>query len=257
MSSLREATDRTADSPGQTAEGDTNDVVGDILAGIDACLRRWKAARHDGQAVLARLSNALLLRTYVDEARGGSVSGNISGDISGGGAHVWGALASAGTSVSRVALATEARVRRLHGDLSALQDAMVAAAAGVRRHAQEARHQCKPFSAGEDAALDVCAAPSSTPAGGKRGIKAASTTGLTILVGGGYAMEDVANAASEVSEMLLQEALVTATVARGVGECQDDRNALTVYAAAWMMQPYLDARRLRELEVMVEARRRN
>lgn len=232
--------------PGEAADGD-----GSIVQGIDTCLRRWKAARHEGQAVLSGLSNALLLRTYVDEGRAASVSGDASS-----GAHVWGALTGAGTAVSRVALATEARVRRLHVDLSALQDEMLTAAVGVRRHAQEARRRC--CSTEEAAGFDGGSTPLNTSVW-KSDKKTAvtPTRGVPGVVGGGYSMGDVADAASTVSEMLLQEALVTATVVRGVGGCQDDRQALTMYAAAWMTQPYLDARRLSELEAMVGARRRS
>lgn len=79
-----------------------------------------------------------------------------------------------------------------------------------------------------------------------------------IVVGGGYGLRDLADAASEVAEMLLKEGLVTATVAQGVGQdsSREDREALTVYAAAWMMQPYVDVRRVKELETMVRGRER-
>lgn len=219
------------------------------LAGIDDCLRRWKAARSEGQTVLTGLSNALLLRTYVD---------NGSGSNSDGGSAVWGALASAGTTVSRVAVATEARVRRLHDDLSGLQDAMLAAAADIRRHAQEARRACC-FLQTED--YPVRGATTDDAAAATAGMVKETSTGdehdtSVIIIGGGYGLVDVADAASEVAEMLLKEALLTGTVVQGIGECWDDREALTMHMAAWMMQPYVDARRVKELETMVGGRGR-
>lgn len=227
------------------------------LTEIDSCLRRWKAARHEGQAVLTDLSNTLLLRTYVDKGGGGG-SGRATTDGA-----VWGALAAAGTTVSRVSVATEARARRLHGDLSAVQDAMVAAAGELRRHAQEVRRRWVSARAGGE---DL------RPSGGggtKTAVEAATvavavqdgdgaeygggTGGGGAAVGGGYGLVDVADVTSQVAEMLMKEALVTATVVQRVGQeyGRDDREALTVYAAAWMMQPYVDVGRLKELEVMV------
>ncbi|CBN74584.1 expressed unknown protein [Ectocarpus siliculosus] len=229
---------------------------------IDGCLRRWKAARHEGQAVLTDLSNALLLRTYVDKGGGGGGGGRAATDGA-----VWGALAGAGTTVSRVSVATEHRARRLHGDLSALQDAMVAAAGELRRHAREVRRRWVSARAGgEDHRT------SGSSSGAKARVEAADAVAVAVqdgdgagcgsgaggggggaAVGGGYALVDVADTTSQVAEMLMKEALVTATVVQGVGQehGRDDREALTVYAAAWMMQPYVDAGRLKELEVMV------
>ncbi|CAM9550152.1 unnamed protein product [Ectocarpus sp. 13 AM-2016] len=233
------------------------------LGEIDGCLRRWKAARHEGQAVLTNLSNALLLRTYVDKGGGGVGGGRATTDGA-----VWGALAGAGATVSRVSVATEARARRLHGDLSALQDAMVAAAGELRRHAREVRRRWVSARAGGEDHR-----PSGSSSGAKTGVEAAAVVAVAVqdgdgagcrnragsgggggaAVGGGYALVDVADTTSQVAEMLMKEALVTATVVQGVGQehGRDDREALTVYAAAWMMQPYVDAGRLKELEVMV------
>lgn len=231
------------------------------LAEIDGCLRRWKAARHEGQAVLTDLSNALLLRTYVDKGGGGGGGG---GRAATDGA-VLGALAGAGMTVSRVSVATEARARRLHGDLSALQDAMVAAAGELRRHAREVRRRWVSARAGGEDHR-----PSGSSSGAKTRVEAAAVVAVAVqdgdgagcgsgaggggtAVGGGYALVDVADTTSQVAEMLMKEALVTATIVQGVGQehGRDDREALTVYAAAWMMQPYVDAGRLKELEVMV------
>ncbi len=251
-----------------------------ILTGIDGCLRRWKASRQEGQAVLTELSNALLLRTYVDKGR--DPPGVIFGGGGGGGGAVWGSLAHAGTTVSRVSVAAEARVRSLHGDLSALQDVMLAAAAGVRRHAEEARRRlCRPAGpvehgashghavsggdgggGGSVTAVARCADQKPGAGAGRRSAGRAGVeedgTGAGdgdggAIIGGGYGLADLADAASEVAEMLLREALVTATIVQGVGRESNkgDREALTVYAAAWMMQPYVDARRVKELETMV------
>lgn len=279
--------------------------LSDTLEGIRACLKSWKAARHEGQVVLSGLSNALLLRTYVDKGRPDS---NGMGTAGTGSSDVWGALANAGTSVSCISVATEARVRRLNGDLTALQDAMLAAAAGVRRHAQEARHRCfcHCFSSATAAAAaakqigeegkekrsapthdsrsknkisgtrgssdatrkdngqmsaviavkvknnvngTASSACSELPADGDKGD--VSESDAEVRIGGGYALLDVADAASEVAEMLLKEALVTATIAHEVCGCHEDRETLMVYAASWRMQPYIDARRMKELETMV------
>lgn len=232
------------------------------LAEIDSCLRRWKTARHEGQAVLTDLSNALLLRTYVDKGGGG---GGGDGGRAPTDRAVWGALAGAGTTVSRVSVATEARARRLHGDLSALQDAMVAAAGELRRHAQEVRRwrwvsaraggeDHRPSGSGTKTAVEAAAAAAvAVAAQDGDGAGHGSGTGGGAAVGGGFGLVDVADTASQVAEMLMKEALVTATVVQRVGQGygRDEREALTVYAAAWMMQPYVDAGRLKELEVMV------
>lgn len=250
-----------------------------IVEGISSCLRRWKASRHEGQAVLTELSNALLLRTYVDKGRGPSGS-----DVDGSAGAVWGALANAGSTVSRVSIAAEARVRRLHGDLSALQDAMLAAVGGIRQHAQELRRRCSRVALEGDEGLEharnrrsvlgesrsestlakkveaealvqPAAAAGATPEreGGRCGGGVTSDDDADTVIGGGYSLSDVADAASAVADMLIKEALVTATIAQGVDrECgASNREALTVYAAAWMMQPYVDARRVKELEIMV------
>lgn len=291
MSAVSSTTDRAAAARAEQDpedHGTSGTTLSASLAGIDRCLRRWKASRHEGQAVLKELSNALLLRTYVDKGRDrsdGAFSGGGGGsgrDINGSSGVVWGALAHAGAAVSRVSIATEARARRLHGDLSALQDVMVAAAGEIRRHAQEVRHRCccrftlvagklqehrrhpvstKAKLVGVDAkvagvrkeATGVAPAIAKTEDGHQGGDDGA-------VIGGGYGLTDVADAASEVAEMLFKEALVTATVAKGVGErCGDGdhRETLTVYAAAWMMQPYVDARRMKELEAMVGGRERD
>ncbi|CAM9256698.1 unnamed protein product [Laminaria digitata] len=242
------------------ADSEERVPVSEILGGINEFLRRWKAARHEGQGVLTGLSNAILLRTHIDSGRApSSGSGGGGGNISGSSA-VWGVLANAGTALSRVSIATEARVRQLHSELSALQDAMLAAAAGIRRHALEARRRCQtiptaghPMRGGNVAADTVAAAPAGAVVAVEGKVKSVNNESSddSVAVGGGYGLVDVADAASEVAEMLLKEALVTATVAQGVGKCQDDREALTAYAAAWMMQPYVDARRVKELEAMV------
>lgn len=269
----------------QHEQDDHRDAIASLrttLEGIATCLRRWKASRHEGQAVLTELSNALLLRTYVDKGRG--LSGGVFGGNGlpdGNAGAVWGALANAGTTVSRVSIAAEARVRRLHGDLSALQDAMLAAAGGIRRHAQEARRRVTTVFQGEEEGEGLEHAQNgrsvsggnrveTTPAkkiearatwGGEGGRRDGGSGGVpsddddaSTVIGGGYSVSDVADAASAVADMLLKEALVTATIAQGVGEeCSaGNRKALTVYAAAWMMQPYVDARRVKELEIMVE-----
>ncbi|CAM9619759.1 unnamed protein product, partial [Hapterophycus canaliculatus] len=260
------------------------------VEGIDSCLRRWKASRHEGQAILTELSNALLFRTYVDKGRGlsGGVFSDRGGgrDVDGSAGAVWGALANAGSTVSRASIAAEARVRRLHGDLSALQDAMLAAAGGIRRHAQEARRRCSWVAAlgGEEKGLEHAYSGRSVESGSRSALtpakKVKAPAGATrdgegagggkgdgggggdasldddadTAIGGGFSLSDVADAASSVADMLMKEALVTATIAQGVGrECSvGNREALTVYAAAWMMQPYVDARRVKELERMVE-----
>lgn len=238
-----------------TADSEEPVAVSAILGGINECLRRWKAARHEGQGILSRLSNAILLRTHIDSGRAPSSGGDgdkIDGTI-GGRSAVWGVLANAGTTLSRVSIATEARVRQLHSELGALQDAMLAAAAGIRRHALEARrripmprHPVRGGNVATDAAVTAVVAAGAT-------VTVVNDEGADdpTAIGGGYGLVDVADAASEVAEMLFKEALVTATVAQGVGKCQDDREALTAYAAAWMMQPYVDERRVKELETMV------
>lgn len=247
------------------ADAEERVTLSAILGGINECLRQWKAARQEGQGVLTGLSNAILLRTHIDSGRApsnggdsGTIGGNIGGTV-GGNSAVWGVLASAGTALSRVSIATEARVRQLHSELSALQDAMLAAAAGIRRHALEARRRCQAIPTagqpvrGGNVAADTAAAPGVVVAAAGVKVKSVDDEGADdpIVIGGGYGLVDVADAASEVAEMLLKEALVTATVAQGVGKCQDDRQALMAYAAAWMMQPYVDARRVKELEAMV------
>ncbi|CAN0585306.1 unnamed protein product, partial [Ectocarpus sp. 12 AP-2014] len=202
------------------------------LGEIDGCLRRWKAARHEGQAVLTDLSNALLLRTYVDKGGGGGGGG---GRVTSDGA-VWGALGDAGATVSRVSVATEARARRLHGDLSALQDAMVAAAGELCRHAREVRRRWVSARAGGEDHR-----PSGSSSGAKTRVEAAAVVAVAVqdgdgagcgnkaggggggggggaTVGGGYALVDVADTTSQVAEMLMKEALVTATVVQGVGQ---------------------------------------
>ncbi|CAB1102127.1 unnamed protein product [Ectocarpus sp. CCAP 1310/34] len=246
-------------------EEERQDVAA-TLGEIDGCLRRWKAARHEGQAVLTDLSNALLLRTYVDKGGGGGGRATTAGAV-------WGALAGAGTTVSRVSVATEARARRLHGDLSALQDAMVAAAGQLSRHAREVRRRWVSARAGGEDHR-----PSGSSRGAKSRVEAAAVVAIAVqdgdgagcgnragggggggaAVGGGYALVDVADTTSQVADMLMKEALVTATVVQGVGQehGRDDREALIVYAAAWMMQPYVDAGRLKELEVMVRGQGR-
>lgn len=255
-------------------------ALGAILAGIDSCLRRWKASRDEGQVVLTELSNALLLRTYVDRGRRRRRLRDSDSD-DGSAAAVWGALARAGATVPRVSVATEARARRLHGDLDALQDAMLAAAAGVRRHAQEARRRCcgrNLAAEGESQRHPIPGNCGSISGGGGSAVAAAHSVGVKpveaaavsgamvgaggdergAVIGGGYGLVDLADAASEVADMLLKEGLVTATVAQGVGQESngEDREALTVYAAAWMMQPYVDVRRVKELETMVRGRER-
>ncbi|CAM9356723.1 unnamed protein product [Scytosiphon promiscuus] len=277
MSAASSRTDQAATRANQHEEDDPRGAIATVrstVEGIDKCLRRWKASRHEGQAVLTELSNALLLRTYVDKGRGGDGTGSASA--------VWGALANAGSTVSRVSIAAEARVRRLHGDLSVLQDAMLAAAGGIRRHAQEARRRCcsrvtpeeeeglaqadnrrsitngsrSPTAPAKKVQARAAAAWNGEGAGGggSSGGGGLSDDDAEAVIGGGYSLSDVADAASAVADMLLKEALVTATIAQGVGkECTGgNREALTVYAAAWMMQPYVDARRVRELEIMVE-----
>lgn len=236
------------------ADPEDRATVSAILGGINECLRRWKAARHEGQGVLTGLSNAVLLRTHIDKGRAPSGGG---GNI-GGSSAVWGVLANAGTTLSRVSIATEARVRQLHSELSALQDAMLAATAGIRRHALEARRRCRSIPATGHPVRSGNVAAGTAPAATavlavESNVKSVDDEDADDLVaiGGGYGLADVADAASEVAEMFLKEALVTATVAQGVGKCHDDREALTAYAAAWMMQPYVDARRVKELEAMV------
>eukprot|EP00904_Undaria_pinnatifida_P013880 jgi/Undpi1/9622/HiC_scaffold_27.g12078.m1 len=235
------------------ADAEERITVSAILEGIDDCLRRWKASRHEGQRVLTGLSNAVLLRTHIDKGRAPSSGGGTIGGRSA----VWGVLANAGTALSRVSIATEARVRHLHSELSALQDAMLAATVGIRRHALEVRRRCRSIpttghparggivAAGTAAATAVFALESQ--------VKSVDDDGTDdpVAIGGGYGLADVADAASEVAEMFFKEALVTATIAQGAGKCQNDREALTAYAAAWMMQPYVDARRVKELEAMV------
>lgn len=223
---------------------DENVSCSTMLEGIHGCLRRWKAARHEGQAVLTELSNTLLLRTFIDKGRGASGAGAV-----------WGALANAGATVSQISVASEARARRLHGDLSALQDAMLAAASELRRHALAARRRWCHYCAAEDAAARLSTARDGALAGAEIS-RAAAATDDVAAIGGGYGLGDVADAASQVAEMLLKEALVTATVAQGVGECRDGREVLTVYAAAWMMQPYLDEQGLKGLETMVSGQKK-
>lgn len=286
MSAVSSTTSRTAAARAEQDpedDGTSGNTLSTSLAGMDRCLRRWKASRHEGQAVLKELSNALLLRTYVDKGRnrsGGALGGGGGGgdggcDINSSSAAVWGDLAQVGVAVSRISIATEERARRLHGDLSALQDVMVAAAGEIRRHAQEVRHRCCCRSTLVAAKLlqELHRHPviSKTKlAAGVRRESASAAIAKTeddhqggddgAVIGGGYGLTDVADAASEVAEMLFKEALVTATVAQGVGErCGDGdhRETLTVYAAAWMMQPYVDARRMKELEMMVGGRGRD
>lgn len=204
-----------------------NPSVGVVLEGIDTCVREWQSARREGQSILTALSNTLLLRTYVDKGRSAGVATD--------GADAWGALARSGDTVRRVSIATEARARRLHSDLEGAQDMMVSAAAGIRRYARDARG---------------CSRKGATEAAGGEAERGGN--GRVVSVGGGYAVEDVADAAAEVGEMLLREALVTATITQGVNDCRD-RAALTMYGAAWMMQPYVDQGRLRDLLAMVRA----
>lgn len=288
MSAVSSTSGRTAVAQAEQGQEEhhdsTNATLSTSLARMHSCLRRWKASRHEGQAVLTELSNALLLRTYVDKGRdrsGGVAGGGGDRDMDGSSGAVWGVLAQAGATVSRVSVATEARARRLHGDLSALQDIMMSAAGEMRWHAQEVRHRCCCRSSLVAAKLQKHNRhPVSTmektdaKAAGVRGKGAAVGAAAVAIakteddhqgdddgaeIGGGYGLADVADAASEVAEMLFKEALVTATVVQGVaGECDgDQRETLTVYAAAWMMQPYVDARRVKELETMVGGRGRD
>lgn len=344
-------------SPAATLPRDTptttNKNVGAVLAGIDDCIKQWKAARHAGQAVLTSLSNTLLLRTHLDKSRSVATAAAETDDGFNGGANataedahsssVWGALAGAsgGRAVDKVFVASEARVRSLHAELTSLQDAMLAAAGGVRRHAADARRlyfsMCvatstsnkgvlttrNSTSAGGDVASGVKVSAVAAADGGNDGrnegngsggdvsaagrheeerysggladdpaiemstpTEPAGPVGLAELVSklslssgttrdgrveeggddggdhedssddvvcGGYGGGDLAECAAEVSDMLMKEALVTATIIQGVTDLvtRGDREALTIYAAAWMMQPYLDARRLKELQAMV------
>lgn len=233
---------------------------------------------------------------------------------------VWGVLAGAagGSTVARVSVASEARVRRLHYELTSLQDAMLAAAGGLRRHASDARRlhfslapdvstTCKAMPGAAAVAVGVTSAAEADQSGsGGGGIPAGhreqhiagvesgqspvsrslaelaelvsllslsentsdrrvriegddsdgdEERGCSSFVGWGYGVGDVADSAADVADMLMKEALVTATITQGVTELvsRGDRDALTIYAAAWMMQPYLDARRMKELQKMAGA----
>lgn len=266
--------------------------LGITLTGIDECICQWRAARHQGEDVLTSLSNTLLLRTYIDKGRNVT---NTSTNIDLGGANnanVWGALAGAGDTVARVSLASEARARRLHSELAALQGAMLAATRGIRRHAEDARRSCYTLVTGATrAGGDRARAGAKTGAGRDKlsrgdlqpamhitaGVISPSMSkendytmrgnalrvGVTSAeeqhsfgIGGGYDVGDVADCAAEVSEMFMKEALVTATVIQGIEDmvAKGDREALTMYAAAWQMQPYVDARRVKELQTMVAGR---
>lgn len=327
----------------------TNVDLRAVLAGIDDCINQWKAARHAGQAVLTSLSNTLLLRTHLDKGRSVATAAAATENGFYGGADatledahssgVWGALAGAGggKTVDKVFVASEARARRLHAELASLQDAMLAAAGGVRRHAADARrlyfsmcvatststegtfttrssisadggvasgvevsavasadgrnvgrdvgdgsgsgvdaadrHEEQRHSDGltDDPAMKVrTAAAPAGPVGlaelvSKLSLSSGTTRDVRVeergnhedssdgVVCGGYGVGDLAQCAAEVSEMLMKEALVTATITQGVTDLvtRGDREALTIYAAAWMMQPYLDARRMKELQAMV------
>lgn len=233
-----------------------------ILEGIHDNVRRWKAARNQGEAVLTNLSNTLLLRTYVDKGRnsnaGSLEGGGGQGDGGGAAVGVWGALAGAGNAIAKISLVTEARARRLHSDLCALQDEMLAAAAGIRRYAGDARRRvvatAERTGSPGNFVLDAAGGAGGTRVEGEEDENMEQEDGDgDCTVGGGYGLGDVADTAAEVAEMFLREGLVTATVVQGVGtaECSRDREALTMYAAAWMMQPYVDARRVKELQTMV------
>lgn len=221
-----------------TAESRTIVSLRVILTGLDQHLREWRAARHEGQSVLTGLSNTLLLRTYVDKGRDSNAG------IGTGGSNVWGVLASAGDAIGQISLATEARVRRLHADLIALQDTMLVAATGIRKLARDA-HLRSAFAAERAGRTNEPRAAAPAPEDVER-----DEGGRAVSVCGGYSVSDVGDCAAEVAEMLLKEALVTATIAHGVVACRDTE-ALTMYAAAWMMEPYVDSKRVKELQAMV------
>lgn len=195
--------------------------VGASMATLGRCLQQWQAARHDGESLLARLSNALLLRTYVRRGRGHRP------------ARVWGALADAGDAVAKVSQAAETRIHRLHSDLAMLQQKMVDASVGIKRCAVALRHQ---------SITRRCIQPDTTSSGEEEEWKA---------VGGAFGLEDAAATASVVADMLMKEAIVTATIVRSIEDCGEDREALTMYSAAWIMRPYLDGEKLDDLQTMI------
>ncbi|CAM9510366.1 unnamed protein product [Discosporangium mesarthrocarpum] len=203
------------------AKGEEKSWVTDAegaIAGVRDCLRRWRRARAEGRTALKELSNAILAGTFVDASHA-----------------TWATLAGAGAVLRRTGLASEARIRRAHSDLASLQDEMLAASAGLRKHASQV--------------WAAAAASSSVGVNENAGSRPGSAA-AHVSVGGGFNLDDLAMAAAEVADMLRREALVTATVVQGVTSGVD-RDSLTVYASAWMMQPYVDDSRWRELQLML------
>ncbi|CAM9543807.1 unnamed protein product [Choristocarpus tenellus] len=197
----------------------------EILASIRTCLHRWKFARSEGKAVLGALSNAQLVGTYIDASQS-----------------AWGALAQSRATICRTGIAAEAHARKLHNDLNALHDEMLAATAELRRQVSQVwAVAAAGGTVAQDGDLREDISNTLVPRGGD----------ARVTVGGGYGLDDLAVASTEVAEMLDREALVTSIVVRGVGSCLD-RDTLTMYASAWIMQPYVDVSRWRELQVMIK-----
>jgi hypothetical protein len=65
-------------------------------------------------------------------------------------------------------------------------------------------------------------------------------------VSGGYGVADVASAVVSVCAMMVRELEAAAAIVGDLSDCTD-RDRLVVYAAAWMMQPFVDKQQWNEL----------
>jgi hypothetical protein len=65
-------------------------------------------------------------------------------------------------------------------------------------------------------------------------------------VAGGYALADVASAAASVCAMMARALDAATAIVNDLSDCTD-RDRLVLYAAAWMMQPFVDKQQWHEL----------
>jgi hypothetical protein len=65
-------------------------------------------------------------------------------------------------------------------------------------------------------------------------------------VASGYAVADVASAAESICAMMAREVEAATAIVNDLSDCTD-RDRLVLYAAAWMMQPFVDKQQWQEL----------
>ncbi|CAM9713829.1 unnamed protein product [Chrysoparadoxa australica] len=186
--------------------------MGSELSDVSKLLSEWGSVKREGQPLLEELCNTVLMRTYVDAYDREATWGRLAGD----GMH------------RCIGLKVEAKIAALHRTLTALHQEMHQLIVEVQSIADAL-----------EAAL--CSSGLTEAAHGNEV--------QVIAVRGGYELRDAARVVRAAAVMLEKELELTGAVLQDSILCSD-RNTLTLYTAAWMMQPFMDQQVLKDLTAM-------